>query len=142
MSQLTFSNQLLHRTTLSPLQITLSSYNRQIMAVQDLEQLFTFTTSDSDGRITHAHANAIAEGFKQVFFRYLNGIGHVPGTLPDHVTEEEYRLRASDPLFRAKVTLRQLTDSWLLPVGDDLHKKIEVRCAFPNSSPVINHWYV
>jgi hypothetical protein len=62
--------------------------------------------------------------------------------LPDHVTEEEYRLRASDPLFRAKVTLRQLTDSWLLPVGDDLHKKIEVRCAFPNSSPVINHWYV
>jgi hypothetical protein len=95
------------------------------MAVQDLERLFTFTTSGGNGHLARDQANAIAEGFKQAFFQYLNGIGHVPGTAPDHVTEEEYHLRVSDPLFRAKVTLRQLTDSWLLPV-DAQNNKIKV----------------
>lgn len=108
------------------------------MAVQDLERLFTFTTSGGNGDLTRNHAGAIINGFRTVFFHYLNGIGHVPGTMPDHVSEEEYSLRASDPLFRAKVTLRQLTDSWLLPVGDDPENKIKVRGAVYKSSPLAN----
>ena len=58
---------------------------------------------------------------------YLNGVGHVPGMENCYVTMEEYDLCASDQLFRAKVALRQLTDSWLLPIGDSLQSKVKVR---------------
>ena len=91
-----------------------------------MEGLFIFQTT-VNGRLSRVEAAAIEFAFKKVFFRYLNGVGHVLAAVPSHVTEEEYRLRASDSLFRAKVTLRQLTDSWLLPVGRDRGDKIKVR---------------
>jgi hypothetical protein len=47
--------------------------------------------------------------------------------VPHHITAEEHELRVADKLFRARVTLRQLTDSWLLPVGDGSQNKIKVR---------------
>ena len=119
-------HQLLQHTPLSPLAITLSSYNRQIEAVQDLEQLFTFKTTGGNSHLTRQQADGIVTAFKGVFFRYLNGVGHVQGLVPGLVTAEKHNLRASDRLFRARVTLRQLTDSWLLPVGDDLQSKIKV----------------
>jgi len=70
-------------------------------------------------------AKAIVDGFETVFCSYLRGTGHVPG-LVNHVTAEEYRLHASDPLFRAKITLKQFTDSWLLPIGNSPENRIRV----------------
>ena len=111
---------------LSPLAITLSSYNQRIEAVQDLEQLFMFKTIGGHHQLTHQQADSITEGFKNSLFQYLNGTGHVPGMASHYVTAEEYHLRESDQLFRAKLTLQQFTDSWLLPVGDDAQSKIKV----------------
>ena len=98
--------------------ITLSSYNRRVLTVQDVKNLFTFATVHGNGRLSRVQAEATINGFKTVFFNYLDGQGHVPGTEHGVVTLEEYNLRKSEPLFRARVTLRQLTDSWLLPLGD------------------------
>ena len=122
-----FWNQLLKQTELSSLAITLSSYNRQIESVGDLERLLVFKSNGGNSRLTREQAEGIVRAFKQVFFEYLNGVGHVPGMEDCYVTKEEYDLRASDRLFRAKVTLRQLTDSWLLPVGDNPQSKVKVR---------------
>jgi hypothetical protein len=121
-------NQLLRQTPLSPLSVTLTSYNRQIVAVQDLERLFMFTTEGGNGVFTRRQAGAIVQGFEKAFFGYLNGTGHVAGTSPVYVTAEEFNLRASDPLIRANLVLRQLTDSWLLPLGDHPTVKIKVQC--------------
>ena len=123
--------QLLQRhTSPSPLVITLSSYNNQIVAVEDVERLLTFTHHGGSGNLSRQQADASVDGFQRAFIRYLHGTGHVPGTAPAYVTVEEYNLRASDLLLRARATLRQLTDSWLLPVGDDPEDKIKVRRAF------------
>ena len=114
------------------------------MAVEDLERLLTFTHHGGSGNLSRQQADASVDGFQHAFIRYLHGTGHVPGTAPAYVTVEEYNLRASDlllraratlrqltdPLLRARATLRQLTDSWLLPVGDDPEDKIKVRRAF------------
>ena len=75
--------------------------------------------------MTRSEAEAIVKGFETVFLRYLEGVGHV-SRLQGYVTPEEYQLRASDPLFRAKVTLKQLTDSWLLPIGNKPENRIKI----------------
>jgi hypothetical protein len=116
----------LHLTNLSPLALTLSAYNRKVNAVSDVEQLFTFKTNGGNGQLRRGQADAIVSAFKQVFFVYLNGVGHVLGTTPDHITTEEYNLRQSDSLFRARIALQQLTDSWLLPVGNGPGSEIKV----------------
>ena len=76
-------------------------------------------------RIAEKDAKAIAEGFKVCLFKYLNGVGHVHGVAPSHITLDEYEQRKGDHLFRARVTLRQFTDSWLLPI-DSEEGKIKV----------------
>jgi hypothetical protein len=124
-----FRAQLLNHTNLSPLTITLSSYNQQIQDVRDLEQLFTFGTAGGNSHHTRQEVARFIDGFKNALFGYLNGSGHVPGTQGKSVTVEEFNLRASDSLFRAKVMLRQLTDSWLLPMEDKLGYKILVGSA-------------
>jgi hypothetical protein len=121
--------QLLDHTVLSPLDITLSSYNRQIKSVQDLEQLFIFDVTGGSC-MTRAQVDAIMKSFKAALHHYLNGTGHVQGTGSKFVTAKEFHLRRQDTLFRAKITLRQLTDSWLLPVGDKPENKIIVRPSF------------
>lgn len=120
-------------TELSPLDITLSSYNRQIKNAQDLEQLLDFETTGGS-RLTHVQAEAIINGFKTALYRYLNGTGHVQGTDSKFVTVEEFHLHSQDTLLRAKMTLRQLTDSWLLPVGDKSKSKITVSPYFFSKS--------
>ena len=105
--------------------VVVSSYNRQIKKVQDLENLLRVTTCGGNGSLERSQAEAITKGFTQVLFRYLEGAGHVPG-LDAHVTAKEYELCALDPLFRAKTVLKQLTDSWLLPIGDGPTDKIRV----------------
>lgn len=119
--------QLLNHTPLSPLDITLSSYDHQIKTVRDVEQLFDFNTSGGNSQLTRKQADAIAEGFRQAFFRYLNGVGHVPGLVPHYISAEEHNFHAADGLFRARITLQQLTDSWLLPIGN---KRIKVQYRF------------
>ena len=114
-------------TKISPLGIILSSYNRQIASVRDIEQLFVFVTTGGDGSLSPKQVDAILSRFWEALFGYLNGSGHVLGTAPSFVTEEEYQLCMADQLFRAKTMLQQLTDSWLLPVGNNPGDKIKVQ---------------
>ena len=114
-------------TKISPLGIILSSYNQQIASVRDIEQPFVFATTGGDSSLSPKQVDAILSGFREALFRYLNGPGHVLGTAPSFVTEEEYQLRVADQLFRAKTMLQQLTDSWLLLVGNDPGDKIKVQ---------------
>lgn len=113
--------------SVSPLAIALSSYNYQVTAVADVEQLFRFQSRGGHGHLERKQVTSIIEGFRQVFSKYLNGVGHVRKTVPDLVSEEDYRLHQSDALFRAKVALRQFTDSLLLPVGGSIEGEITVR---------------
>lgn len=111
----------------SALAITLSSYNRQVQAVEDVEKLFVFWTTGKNDQVNEAQAQTICNAFKTCFFKYLNGVGHVPGSAPTFVTYEEYEQRKGDRLFRAQVALQQFTDSWLLPV-DSNEGRIKVVC--------------
>jgi hypothetical protein len=112
---------------LNPLEIVLSSYNRQIEAVGDLIQLLAFSSTGGYSHLDRKQAEGIVRAFKECFLKYLSGTGHMPEMVPDYVTEEEFKLHISDKPFRARITLRQLTDSWLLPVGDGSQSKIKVR---------------
>lgn len=122
--------QLLQHTALSPLSITICSYNRRVEAVEDLLQLFVFTTAGVNPRVTAEEAEAIANAFKACFFKYLKGVGHVDGTAPSHITWDEHEQQKDNTLFRAKVALRQFTDSWLLPI-DGEEGKIKVLFPLP-----------
>jgi hypothetical protein len=108
--------------------ITLSSYNRQITAVEDLKNLLSFKVFGSCALLTRQQANGILKGFKQESLKYLNGDGHPSGMAPNYVSQEEYNRRASDRLFRAKIVLQCLTDSWLLPVGNGDKIKVRPNC--------------
>lgn len=119
----------------SPLAITLSSYNYQVTAVADVERLFDFRSTGGHSHLDRRQVTSIIKGFRQGFFRYLNGVGHVWKAVPGLVSEEEYRLCRSDSLFRAKAALRQLTDSWLLPVGGVVEGKITVRLTASEHRP-------
>lgn len=112
--------------TPSPLDIVFSSYNRQIQAVDDLRQLLVFDSVGGHRDLNRKEAEAIVDGFKLCFSKYLDDAGHVSGMVPHYITEEEYKLHAPDKLFRARTTLCQLTDSWLLPVGGGFENKIKV----------------
>ena len=106
----------------------LSSYNRQVEAVRDLEQLLVFNTSGGHS-LYRRQVKAVARAFEVCFSKYLNGVGHAPG---GYVTVEERNLHASDSLLRARMTLHHLTDSWLLPIGCDPKNKIKA-CVHPEA---------
>ena len=112
---------------LSPLTIVLSLYNQQVEAVDALEWLMVFNTTGGHRHLRRDQVSAIARAFERCFSMYLKGIGHVPDAVSGYVTAEEYELCVHDRLFWARVTLCQLTDSWLLPVGDGSQSKIKVR---------------
>ena len=92
-----------------------------------MERLFIFKVIGGNGQLTWKQASSVLDGFKKAFFGYLNRVGHVLGMELHYVTTEEYQLWASDQLFMARVALQQLTDSWLLLVGDDSQSKIKTQ---------------
>ena len=121
-------DQLLQRTSLTPLGITLTTYNRRIRAVTDLEALLIFRTVGGNSAFSRQEAGAIAAGFKKAFIRYLHGVGHVNGMESTHVTPHEYHQRRSDPLLCTNITLHHIMSSWLLSIGATKQDKINVRC--------------
>jgi hypothetical protein len=118
--------QILEDTGELALSITLISYNRQVMSVQDVTSIIQFNIDGTNENIDERSCQALIEGFKTCFTNYLKGIGHVPGC-ESLVDADEYRKRKTDRLFRARAALRQFTDSWQLPI--DRHEgTIKVKC--------------
>lgn len=126
-----FQIQLLETTTLSQLELVVTSYDRKVKEVGNVTQLFKFNTNDSShDTLTNEQLDAIPGAFKNALFSYMSGVGHVPGTSRGQVELEEFNQRRGDRLFRAQAVLRQLTDSWLLPVGDGPETEITVGACF------------
>jgi len=119
--------------------MTLTVYNRRVTKLSDLTQNgrmnFYVTASNLD-----LDPTLISRGMERCVGLYLEGSGHPPEWLQEGLISDLEDARAkADPLFRAKLLLKALTDSDLMPTDPEWHIMVNIPVIYFTSTHANTH---
>jgi hypothetical protein len=87
--------------------------NRRVRDVRDITGRLEFHTKDT----TQAAVDKLIKSmFQYRLLRWLHGTGHLEPLRGTHIPEDVYNAERDDTLVRARLLLRSLSDSDLLPL--------------------------